>query len=424
MDLKAIAAGSGDLPPLFRGLVPVPRRRAAAGKADSASLLRQLAGLDAAEQDRVLLDVVLRFAATLLGHADPADVDPERDFLESGFDSLTALELRNSLNEATGLRLPPMAVFDNKTPAELARWIRGQLAGHLDGVGQEQPARAAGAGDTLSDLFRAAVYAGKTDKGFELLRAAADIRPTFTSPADLERIPASVRLADGPARPRLICVSTPMATGGVHQHARLVSNFRTPRHVSALPLAGFARGESLPASVDAAVAVLAESVLQAADGDPFVLLGYSSGGAFAYAAARHLETELGVTPAGVVMMDTFRVDGGGSGLPMDQLAFGLFEKESAFGGFDSARLSGMAAWCDVMLDLAPGEVAAPVLFVQSTEPFYTAPGEAPPDSGQWQATPWDPAHAVRTVRANHFTLVEEKAAQTAEVIEDWLGTLG
>lgn len=64
----------------------------------------------------------------LLGHAGAADVDLDKDFLESGFDSLSAMELRNGLNAATGLRLPPMVVFDSKTPRELAAYLHDEMA--------------------------------------------------------------------------------------------------------------------------------------------------------------------------------------------------------------------------------------------------------------------------------------------------------
>jgi thioesterase domain-containing protein len=270
----------------------------------------------------------------------------------------------------------------------------------------------------LSDLFRSAVAAGRTEKGFQLLRLAADLRPTFTSPADLARPLVPVRLADGPARPRLVFISTPMATGGVHQHARLVSHLDGAWHVSSVPLPGFLPGENLPATPRAAVGVLADCVLRAADGEPFVLLGYSSGGSLAYSVAHHFETATDIRPAGLVMMDSFKVDT--EGVPIEQLANGLYEKESTFGGFDGARLSGMAAWGDVMFGLTFGPIAAPVLFVQSTEPFF--PVDDPADR-RWQAEPWDPAHAVRTVPANHFTMVEDHAADTAEAIRHWLADL-
>jgi hypothetical protein len=310
-----------------------------------------------------------------------------------------------------------MVVFDNKNPAELARVLRAELAANRPA---DEPARPARGAETLRELFHGAVTGGKVSQGFELLRAVAAIRPTFASAEDLDVLPKGVRLADGPAGPRLICLSTPMATGGVHQHARLVSHLQGTRKIVGVPVSGFVTGERLPASADAAVQVLAASVLAAAEGEPFVLLGYSSGGTLAYSTAGYLEQALGVQPAGVVLLDTYKVhDGGGDGVPMDDLALGLFEKEAAFGTFDTARLSGMGRWVELVPELALSTVNAPVLFVQCTQSF--AGGEVV-ELTTGRAAPWEPEHTLREVRANHFTIVEDDAEQTAQVIDEWLRT--
>ncbi|WP_326825038.1 type I polyketide synthase [Streptosporangium sp. NBC_01756] len=415
LDLKVLGQAGEELPPIYRSLVPVVRRRTSAGEVDADTLLRRLTGLDEQDQEKVLLDLVLRQAASLLGYDGPEDVDPERDFLESGFDSLAAMELRNGLNRATGLRLPPMVVFSNKTPAELTRSIRAELAARVSAAGPERTVSATRSGDTLSDLFRGAVLADRLERGFDLLTAAAKIRPSFSSPADLERVPVPLTLADGPARPRLICLSTPMATGGVYQHARLAAYFRGVRPVSAVPLSGFDPADSLPTTIEAAVAVVAESTILAAEGEPFVLVGYSAGGVFAMATARYLEAA-GVRPAGVVLLDTYQSEGGGKAGLAKELVLGMFEMEPTFGGFDSARLTTMGRYGELLIDMVPESVEAPVLFIQCQEAFGGGPGD-------WRAAPWDPSHAVRTVQANHFSMLEGKAEATAGVIDEWLRTV-
>ncbi|MFI1510877.1 SDR family NAD(P)-dependent oxidoreductase, partial [Streptomyces sp. NPDC020597] len=110
---------------------------AAAMRADEAVLDRaserggglraELAGQSSAERDRTLTDLVRTQVAAVLGHADGSDIAATRAFRELGFDSLTAVELRNRLNEATGLTLPAAIAFDHPNIRDLARQLRGQL---------------------------------------------------------------------------------------------------------------------------------------------------------------------------------------------------------------------------------------------------------------------------------------------------------
>ncbi|MHA4820494.1 acyl carrier protein, partial [Streptomyces aculeolatus] len=97
------------LPVLFRGLASRPARRAAAGAAagDGNALAERLAALSEPEQQhKVVLDVVRSNIAAVLGHGTADTIDPHRPFKELGFDSLTAVQLRNQLTTTTALRLP------------------------------------------------------------------------------------------------------------------------------------------------------------------------------------------------------------------------------------------------------------------------------------------------------------------------------
>jgi acyl transferase domain-containing protein/short-subunit dehydrogenase/acyl carrier protein len=120
------ALRSGDVPAVLRGLVPAaPRRAAAEPVADLGDRLR---GLGEREQNQLLLEVVRTEISRVLGHRDPAAIDRDEAFLDLGFDSLTAVELRNRLAAGTGLRLPASLVFDHPTPAALVKHLRAQLA--------------------------------------------------------------------------------------------------------------------------------------------------------------------------------------------------------------------------------------------------------------------------------------------------------
>ncbi|HEX6342000.1 MAG TPA: type I polyketide synthase [Umezawaea sp.] len=123
---------SGEVHPLLRGLVRAPARRAAAttaGKAEPASWSQRLAGRTKAEQDELLLDLVVGQVATVLGYESALDIKPTLAFKELGFDSLSAVELRNTLSAATGVKLPATLVFNYPNAIELAAHLRVELAG-------------------------------------------------------------------------------------------------------------------------------------------------------------------------------------------------------------------------------------------------------------------------------------------------------
>ncbi|WNI23572.1 type I polyketide synthase [Streptomyces sp. ITFR-16] len=427
VDLGALRARTDEVPALLRALAPAGRRRAGAAVTarEAGGLVRKVRGLDEAARTRVVLDEVLGHAAEVLGHADPGAVDAEAGFLEAGFDSLTAVELRNRLNAASGLSLPAMVVFDSRNPLDLARQLAGRLAAAEGEAGQSAaPAPDAGNGidDTLYGLFLDAIMSGNLQPGLAMLRAVAALRPSFASAADLEVLPEAVSYgprtkpaAEGPTPPRLICLSTPTVAGGVHQHARLAARLSVP--VSGIPTPGFARGDALPESFDAAVDVLAEAVLRTADGDPFVLLGFSSGGLLAHATAARLERVHGVRPAGLVLLDTYYM-GRTNDAIFDQMAFAVPDKAATLGSFSSAELSAMGRYVELLPQFGQADIEAPVLFVRAGDLF-----EAGEDAGiggrDWQAD-WEGADTVATVPGTHFTIVEQHVDTTAPVIDSWL----
>ncbi|MFI9825525.1 SDR family NAD(P)-dependent oxidoreductase, partial [Streptomyces sp. NPDC052013] len=118
-------ARAGLLPALLRGLAPVPARRADTG----GSLAQRLAGVAEADRERLVLDAVREQVASVLGHTSAAAIDTERAFKELGFDSLSAVELRNRLTQATGVRLPATLIFDHPTPAAVGRLLLSEIGG-------------------------------------------------------------------------------------------------------------------------------------------------------------------------------------------------------------------------------------------------------------------------------------------------------
>nr|BCB14664.1 type I polyketide synthase [Streptomyces spiroverticillatus] len=148
VNLAALRARGADVPALLRTLVPAPVRRtvraAAAGPVvQEMSLEERLAPLPEDERHEVLEELICAEVAGVLGHSDPAALDPARSFQESGFDSLTAVELRNRLRQATGQRLPATLIFDYPTPSVLAKFLLEEL---LPGVEEAALALAGAAG--------------------------------------------------------------------------------------------------------------------------------------------------------------------------------------------------------------------------------------------------------------------------------------
>jgi acyl transferase domain-containing protein/NADPH:quinone reductase-like Zn-dependent oxidoreductase/NADP-dependent 3-hydroxy acid dehydrogenase YdfG/acyl carrier protein len=129
LDMGALAANSAALPPLLSQLATRPARRVLehTDMVSLAGLRGRLDGMTPEQRQSELVELVCGNAATVLGHST-ADVKADDAFQDLGFDSLTAVELRNRLKIATGLTLSPTLIFDYPTPAALAGQLGTQLA--------------------------------------------------------------------------------------------------------------------------------------------------------------------------------------------------------------------------------------------------------------------------------------------------------
>jgi polyketide synthase 7 len=132
LDPAALADHSAALPPLLSELVARPARRVVdetdTTAASMTGLVARLRGLSVDQRHRQLVDLVCSNAATVLGRPNAADINAGSVFQDLGFDSLTAVELRNRLKTATGLSLSPALIFDHPTPIVLAEHLDDRLA--------------------------------------------------------------------------------------------------------------------------------------------------------------------------------------------------------------------------------------------------------------------------------------------------------
>ncbi|HEV3291772.1 MAG TPA: beta-ketoacyl synthase N-terminal-like domain-containing protein, partial [Streptosporangiaceae bacterium] len=146
----------------------------------------QLAGLSAGEQVRLVLELVCQEAAAVLGHASADPVRPGVAFRDLGFDSLTAVELRDKLATVTGQRLPATLVFDYPSPRVLARWLHGQVTGTPAGAAAlETRAPVVVAGDPVAVVAMGCRFPGGVQSPedlWELVRSGSDAISAF--PAD------------------------------------------------------------------------------------------------------------------------------------------------------------------------------------------------------------------------------------------------
>ncbi|WP_330287180.1 SDR family NAD(P)-dependent oxidoreductase [Streptomyces sp. NBC_00576] len=177
----------GEVPHLLRGLLPRPARRAAqAASAPRSALADRLARLPEAARAQALTDLVREQAADVLGHSGPATVDPVRPFKESGFDSLTAVELRNRLDAATGLRLPATLVFDHPTPEAVAALLHERFAPSVSQPAlPDTDATATPDDDAIAIIAMSCRYPGGANDPEDLWRLVADGRDgTSAFPTD------------------------------------------------------------------------------------------------------------------------------------------------------------------------------------------------------------------------------------------------
>uniref|UniRef100_UPI003EC10916 type I polyketide synthase n=1 Tax=Streptomyces parvulus TaxID=146923 RepID=UPI003EC10916 len=184
-DLTALraAAADGPVPAPLRALAPAPRPVAgyAAPAPGRDGVAMRLAGLSGTEQHEFLTDLVRRHAAEVLGHASADAIRADRPFKDAGFDSLTAVELRNRLVAATGLTLSPAVIFDYPKPAVLAGHLRGRLLGTAEPGADELAVRGAADGSAGSDTG---------DEPIAIVAMACRFPAGVHSPEDLWRVVA------------------------------------------------------------------------------------------------------------------------------------------------------------------------------------------------------------------------------------------
>ncbi|MEN3615924.1 alpha/beta fold hydrolase, partial [Plantactinospora sp. ZYX-F-223] len=404
--------------PLLQGLRrggPIHRPRKAAVTGDGQTLADQLAGLDDGERRERLLRVVRSDVAAVLGHRDAEDVDADAPFGSLGFDSLTAVELRNRLGARTGRVFPATLTFDHPTPAALAEHLDRELDAGPAHTPAPRPLAGGGTEDSLSALVLRAYHSGDAERVDTLIRGMAAFRPSFRSAGEVTNPPRLVRLAaSGGPGPHLVCLPSFAWKPSVYQYAGLAAALRSAASVSVLTLPGFRPGEPLPADLDALVN-LHHAVLEAeAPTGSVVLVGHSTGGQLAAALAQRWDK------AGLVMLDTcWWPERSGEEYAVWSAAITrhLLDRASTQDRlgeeWGDAWVTARARYAE--FDLRPVAISAPTLLVYAREPV----GPAVPT--ETERASWPHPHEAVTVPGDHFTMLERAhVATTAAAVDAWL----
>ncbi|NGO73301.1 type I polyketide synthase, partial [Streptomyces boncukensis] len=132
-------------------------------------------GRGAEETTAFLMDLVRSETSLILGREAQDGIDPAASFKDLGFDSATAIELRNRLAAATGLRLPATLLFDHPSPEQLVDRLRAEMSGTRRAV-RAPRRRTAGADEPLAIVSMACRFPGEVASPEELWRLLVDER--------------------------------------------------------------------------------------------------------------------------------------------------------------------------------------------------------------------------------------------------------
>ena len=326
-------ARGGTLPAMLSSLVTGARQHVIAARRASSG-----AGTPAALTPEQVLALVRSHTAGVLGHATPDSVHPDQPFKALGIDSLTALELRNHLNAATGLRLGATTVFDHPTPAALAAHLRSRLG--------ETGERTAGPVETL---LREAIAKHRHADGAALLMAVAALAPSFADLSTLDHLPSAVPHAGGPGLPKLICVSAVP-----NRYARFAQALDSMRDVLEITVPG----NPSPAGLDVAAEALAEAIRKACPVEPYALVTTALCDAVTRAAAHRLR-HLGVPACGIAVL--------GPDDTADLVTTILDEATQATSGTTDEHLATAGRYLRFREDPRPADPATPSLVVDAPQ---------------------------------------------------------
>lgn len=397
----------------------------------SSGFAARLAGRSADEQLAAAIEVVCEHAAAVLGRDGAAGLDAGQAFADSGFNSLSAVELRNRLTAVTAVTLPATAIFDHPTPTELAQYLITQIDGH--GSSAAAAANPAERIDALTDLFLQACDAGRDADGWKMVALASNTRERMSSPVRNNVSKNVALLADGISDVVVICIPTLTVLSDQREY-RDIANAMTGRHsVYSLTLPGFDSSDALPQNADMIVETVSNAIIDVVGGScRFVLSGYSSGGVLAYALCSHLSVKHQRNPLGVALIDTylpsqianpsmnegFSPNDTGKGLSRE-----VIRVARMLNRLTDTRLTAAATYAAIFQAWEPGRSMAPVLNIVAKDRIATVENLREERINRWRTAAAEAAYSVAEVPGDHFGMMSTSSEAIATEIHDWISGL-
>lgn len=397
----------------------------------SSGFAARLAGRSADEQLAAAIEVVCEHAAAVLGRDGAAGLDAGQAFADSGFNSLSAVELRNRLTAVTAVTLPATAIFDHPTPTELAQYLITQIDGH--GSSAAAAANPAERIDALTDLFLQACDAGRDADGWKMVALASNTRERMSSPVRNNVSKNVALLADGISDVVVICIPTLTVLSDQREY-RDIANAMTGRHsVYSLTLPGFDSSDALPQNADMIVETVSNAIIYVVGGScRFVLSGYSSGGVLAYALCSHLSVKHQRNPLGVALIDTylpsqianpsmnegFSPNDTGKGLSRE-----VIRVARMLNRLTATRLTAAATYAAIFQAWEPGRSMAPVLNIVAKDRIATVENLREERINRWRTAAAEAAYSVAEVPGDHFGMMSTSSEAIATEIHDWISGL-
>lgn len=397
----------------------------------SSGFAARLAGRSADEQLAAAIEVVCEHAAAVLGRDGAAGLDAGQAFADSGFNSLSAVELRNRLTAVTAVTLPATAIFDHPTPTELAQYLITQIDGH--GSSAAAAANPAERIDALTDLFLQACDAGRDADGWKMVALASNTRERMSSPVRNNVSKNVALLADGISDVVVICIPTLTVLSDQREY-RDIANAMTGRHsVYSLTLPGFDSSDALPQNADMIVETVSNAIIDVVGGScRFVLSGYSSGGVLAYALCSHLPVKHQRNPLRVALIDTylpsqianpsmnegFSPNDTGKGLSRE-----VIRVARMLNRLTATRLTAAATYAAIFQAWEPGRSMAPVLNIVAKDRIATVENLREERINRWRTAAAEAAYSVAEVPGDHFGMMSTSSEAIATEIHDWISGL-